>query len=162
MDDRNDLCSCVIPYVGVSQGHVVSQVIPENCVVTDMQAEGLEGAIRQFVELLCSYGHVDSSETCEDDIIAREKLMSTELAENVHLPHARTGAARRMVSAIGVCRFAGDDDRHLVVLTVAPKEKECPYMQYLAHMASVLSLIRNRWNLLSEMSAAALRKLFLE
>ncbi|MBQ7649937.1 MAG: PTS sugar transporter subunit IIA [Victivallales bacterium] len=162
MGDKSKTKGIVIPYNVDGSEHSLENVIPEECVVCGLKASGLPEAIGQLVRRLHDGGHVSSYEDCLEAIMERERMMSTTLEEGVDFPHARTSAARHLVSSIALCDFSGCDHRHIIVLTVAPPDVECPYMQYVGYMASRLYALENRERLLRISSREELREWILK
>ena len=152
----------VIPYNVDASEHSLENVIPKECVVCDLKAVSMQDAVEQLVQRLYDGGHVSSFVDCVDAIMARERLMPTALEDGIDFPHARTSAARHLVSSIALCEFNGLKQRHILVLTIAPDKGDCPYMQYIGYMASRLYVLKDREPLLCISTDAELRRWFLE
>lgn len=145
--DAKSLVNADIPFDDKNSESDLSLIIPEDCVITDMKAETFEDAMVQIVRSIADKGYVSSFDDCLADLQEREKLISTMLPGGIALPHAKTTSASKMLSVIALCTIskpiATEDiepfrGKHIIILTVSPKDKRCPYMQYIAHIASVL------------------------
>lgn len=72
------------------------------------------------------------------DLLRREKLMSTGLERGVAVPHCRTDRVDQLTCAIGVkpegVNFDSLDDRpaHVIALTLVPLSRPAPYVQFMA------------------------------
>ena len=162
MEDKVKKKGIVIPYNVVDNEHSLANVIPMECVICGMKASCFQDAVEQIVHRLYDGGYVKSYKDCVNAIMERERRMSTSLEEGVDFPHARTAAAIRLVSSIALCDFSDLNQRHIIVLTVAPLEVDCPYMQYIGYMASRLYALDNRERLLRISSSEELRAWLLE
>jgi len=152
----------VIPYNGVDREYTLDNVIPSKCVVCGMRAVDLQDAVSQLVRIMRDEGCVSSHKECVDAIMRREQAMPTMLEYGIHFPHARTSAAMRLASAVALCNFTGVNGRHFIVLTVAPEDAECPYMQYIGYMASRLYALDDKEQMLGFASDEELRNWLLE
>ena len=152
----------VIPYNVDAVEHSLEIVIPEECVVCDLKAASLREAVGQLVHRLHDSGHVSSFDDCMEAVMARERMMPTTLEDGIDFPHARTSAAKHLVSSIALCEFNGVAQRHIIVLTFAPEKEDCPYMQYIRYMASRLYALKDREQLLRISTNVALRAWFLD
>lgn len=130
----------VVPYLADNECPL-EEILPENCVLTDLQARNFDEAINEMVLYLHRLGYVKNRVMCINDIQIRERISSTVLEKGLAFPHARSTQVTRLISAVGL--FHGQDGDssargQIVILTLCPKEGAFPYIQYVAHMASVL------------------------
>ena len=146
------------PYNDIS----IDEILPENCCLTDLQATSYEEAIRELILYLHRLGHVQSTEMCMKDIMTRESIASTMLEKGIGMPHARTTQVKRMVSVIALYHDnSASNDTVIIVLTLCPKEGNYPYMQYIAHIASVLLSFPKLEEIRAIDSSHDLRKVFI-
>ena len=162
MEGPIDKSGRVIPYDGVVDEHSLESVIPEGCVICGLVAEGLDGAIEQLLHRLFDSGYLRSFDECLVAVMERERKMSTKLGEGIYFPHARCGAVKQLVSSAALCKFSGDAELQVVVLTVAPEDGECPYMQYIGHIASRLYALKDKEQLRRFHSNVEFRKWLVE
>ena len=132
----------VIPFLHDNE-YTLDKILPENCVLTDLQAQNYDDAINEMVLYLHRLGYVRDREMCIKDIRLRERIASTILEKGLAFPHARSTQATRLISAVGLCHDKCDNENLqsktlIIVLTLCPKDVTYPYIQYVAHMASVL------------------------
>ncbi|MCQ2396760.1 MAG: cation:proton antiporter [Lentisphaeria bacterium] len=150
--------------VAYSQDNDMSleEIIPENCCLTDLQATEYNDALQQLVVYLHRLRFVKDKEMCLKDLMTREQISSTMLDNGTALPHVRTTQVTRMVSVVALCHGMSPDNKTLlIVLTLCPKNDNCPYMQYVAHTASVLLSISDMDAVRALDDATQLRKLFI-
>ncbi len=130
--------STVIPFFSDSE-YTLGQILPEECVLTDLQSQDYEDALAEMVLHLHRLGYVRDWKACVEDIRCRERMASTILENGLAFPHAHSAQAMRLISAIGLCHRGESQSRDVViVLTLCPKEVIFPYIQYVGHVASVL------------------------
>ncbi len=156
----------VVPYTGTDY-LPLEQVIPENCAVTDLQADSYESAVEEVVRHLYRCGYVDDFDACVQDVHSREALASTILDGGIAMPHAKTAHVQQMISVVAIFKDGhgiqeGDKTVRLIMLTLAPKDHDSPYMQYIAHQASRLCSLKSMDELCNAKSRAELRAFFLK
>lgn len=157
--------SSVVPYTGKDEA-ALSSIIPENCVIVDLQATSYRGALEELIRHLFRCGYVTSFEECLNDIMQRENLETTVMDGGIAMPHARSNSVEKMVSVIALCPGSKIVDNGnsepitLIVLTVTPKNRNSPYMQYISHVASMLCNTEKK-TFLALTDPVKLRKFFL-
>ena len=132
----------VIPFLAESE-YTLDKILPGNCVLTDLQAQNYDDAINEMVLYLHRLGYVRDMNMCVKDIRLRERIGSTIIEKDLAFPHVRSTQVTRLMSAIGLCKVKCDNDSPstktlIIVLTLCPKDVTYPYIQYVAHIASVL------------------------
>ncbi|NLF92565.1 MAG: PTS transporter subunit EIIA [Oligosphaeraceae bacterium] len=141
-------------------------IIPHNCVATSLKAKNSEDAIRELIRLLEQNGRLLDAETCIRDVLAREAVISTCIADGIALPHTRTTGVRELVAAIGIspegCLHSDGSGAkiRIFVLSLCPKFAEEPYLQFVAHIAAVLSDENNLRILSGKADSAQIHQLF--
>ncbi len=156
----------VVPYTGTDY-LPLEQVLPPNCAIVDLQAEEYPAAIEEVVRHLYRCGMVSDFQGCLQEVMAREGMASTLLDGGIAMPHAKSAYVQRMVSVVAIFRggktiqVEGRPLR-LLLLTIAPKDQDSPYMQYIAHQASRLCKLKSLDEICASPNPAALRRFFLE
>jgi PTS system fructose-specific IIC component len=123
--------------------------------------------ISSMVDLLSRSTHLTDASLFREDVLAREKLVTTGVGDGVAFPHAKSAAVTGVVFAFG--RTAGDVDFgaldgnpvRLIFMIGAPKGQE-PSKAYLNLMARLSFLMKDRENrelLLSTDSVDAVSRL---
>lgn len=119
-------------------------VVPPGCIDVDLKAQSLEDAISELTGTLSRNGHLADPDKCLFDVLARESIVSTCVADQVAFPHARTSGTKKMVAAVGISRNGFKEfktsghDLKVVVLILCPPEEDKPYLQFVAAMATRL------------------------
>jgi PTS system fructose-specific IIC component len=83
-------------------------LLTEETISLDMSATDKLSVIQQLVALLDRAGLVHDAEQVVQDILERERLMSTGVGSGVAIPHAQSKGAQQLAMAFG--RTAGDID----------------------------------------------------
>ena len=83
------------------------------------------------------------------------------------MPHAKSSTVRQMVSVVAICRQdtpVEEDGKslRLIILTVAPKDQDSPYMQYIAHQASRICSLASLDEVCAIKVPSELRRFFLD
>ena len=83
--------------------------------------------------------------SAREAVWTREQSMSTGLQHGVAIPHGKTDAVSRLVCAMGIHRegmdFAAMDNRpsRIFFLTLSPKSKPAPHVQFMSTISQVLN-----------------------
>lgn len=161
-----DVYDKVIPYTG-HDSLSLDKIIPEGGAIVDLQATTYIGAIEEMVRHLYRCGHVGDYAACLQDVLAREAQASTVMDKGVAMPHAKSSTVRQMVSVVAICRQdtpVEEDGKplRLIILTVAPKDQDSPYMQYIAHQASRICSLASLDEVCAIKVPSELRRFFLD
>ncbi len=111
----------------------------------EMSPSGKDDAIAFLVDRMAELGLVRDRAQALDDVLQRERVMSTGMQDGIAIPHARSNSVDRLVCAVGLCRdgidFAALDGQpsRIVLLTLAPRGGAAPHMQFIASIANALN-----------------------
>ena len=114
-------------------------------VTTDLKGSTKEEIIKELVLLLTNSGMVHDWELVLQDVLNREKSMSTAMQHGIALPHAKSDGVTSVCIAIGIKKEGIDCDSldqkpsKLFVLVVSPKKTSSPHIQFLSSFASFLN-----------------------
>ena len=112
---------------------------------TSLKAATKEEILKELVLLLTNSGMVQNWEQVLQDVLTREKSMSTGMQRGIALPHAKSDGVVSTCVAIGVKRdgvdFESMDGKpsKIFVLVVSPKKTSAPHLQLLSSIASILN-----------------------
>jgi len=143
----------------------LDRIIPSGCVITDLKAENTEDAIRELIGAMERSGRLLDAKRCSEDVLARENIVSTCISGGIALPHARTTGVRELVAAVGISRKGCRSSNHeqitrIFVLSLCPKLGEEPYLQFVAHVASILADEQNLKILETNANSGDIQQLF--
>ncbi len=102
-------------------------LLSEQTIALDMPSTDKLSAIEQLVGVLDGAQFIDETQIVVDDILERERLMSTGVGSGVAIPHAQSRGVRRLAMAFGRTAaeidFASLDGKpvELIFLIVAPE-----------------------------------------
>ena len=124
----------------------LGRVIGPRNIILDLCAKTHDEALREMVMRLAEERLLTDRDTCLQDVLHREAIMSTCIAPGIALPHARTTGTEHLAAVVGISRkgipATGGQEGTLTrifVLSVCPKRKDQPYLQFVGLVASVLS-----------------------
>ncbi len=118
--------------------NALSAALNRHLLIPVLASESKEGVISELLDALVREGLVDDPEIARNDVIARERSMSTGMQDGVAIPHARTPAVRRLVCAVGLKPDGVDFDAldgqptTIIVLTLSPSDAAAPHIQFMA------------------------------
>ncbi|MDR1106365.1 MAG: cation:proton antiporter [Treponema sp.] len=119
-------------------------LITEDAIITSLAGNTKEEIIAELVDLLDRNGKLADRNTVLEDVLRREKTMSTGMEHGIALPHAKTGGVNDIAVAVGIKKDGVDFDAldgeksRLFVLTVSPKKTSGPHVQFLSAVAALL------------------------
>ena len=115
--------------------------------MTDIQASGREGALKELLDLLVDAGTVATGHKDEfyKAIIKREKRGSTGFGHGVAVPHMKHEEIKQMAVAIGVCKegleFNALDGKpvHTIFLLLSPEDRPNEHLEAMESIFGNLS-----------------------
>ena len=146
----------------------VNRVIPENAIIMDLQSPDHEGAILELIAKLGETSTLKDISLCKEDVLKRERIVSTCVPGGIALPHAKTEGAEKLIAAVGIskkgCTSSAKPDEkiHIYVLSLCPKTSAQPYLQFVAHVAKILARKENVEAILNAKTPEQIREIFLE
>ena len=122
------------------------EFLQERAVTCDLKARDKEGVIRELVGLLVRAGSVKDKDLSRliQILMEREALGSTGIGNGVSIPHGKSNAVSKVVSAFGVSRQGINFDSldgepaYLFFLLVAPEDSAGPHLKALARISRLL------------------------
>lgn len=138
---------------------------PEN-VVLSLEADTKNGVIAGLLDLLVSNGEVGDREEALRALQEREEKMSTGMEKGIAIPHGKCSCVDRLVTAVGLSKGGIDFDAldkkpsHIFIMTLSPKSRSGPHIQFLAEVSRLLKKEENRQALLSAESREEVVRVF--
>lgn len=145
----------------------LDRVIPESAVFLDIQAQDQKSAICEIISKLAAAGVVKNQSQCEEAVLKREDIYSTCIPGGIAFPHARTAGIDRLTSAVAISRSGvpatdgSNEKTQIFILTLCPMDADHPYLQYMSHIAKLLSNRNNIDAILSAADRESLRRIFI-
>lgn len=143
-------------------------VLKENLVFLNFEAENKEQAIEKFILSLQKSGSIKEPEALKDALFEREKLGTTGVGGGIALPHARSSAIKDLTVAFfrsesGIDFKAIDDSPvHLIFMLLAPISSGGPYLKLLAKISRLLRGEDFKKSLLDAKDAAGIMQIIQE
>lgn len=113
--------------------------------------------IDELLNLLIKSGQLDQTKRKEalNDLIEREKMISTGMQEGIAFPHARTSVVTHLICAVGIKKNGIDFDSldgkssQIFFLTLSPKDTSDPQLLFMAEVSKILQNKDNRGKIIS-------------
>lgn len=125
-----------------------TEIVGPSDVVTPLEATDKWEAIRTLVDHVVDAGRAprDLAKALHEQVLARERSMSTGMERGIAIPHAAVDGLESIVGALGVVTkpeglaFDSIDARpaHLVVLLLIPRAQKLAHIRTLADIARLL------------------------
>ncbi len=119
-------------------------VLKENQIFLNFEAENKDQAIEKFISSLQKTGSIKEPEALKDALFEREKLGTTGVGGGIAMPHARSSA----INDLTVAFFRSEDGIdfksidnapvNLVFMLLAPVSSGGPYLKLLAKISRLL------------------------
>jgi len=112
----------------------------------DVKGTDKESIIKELLALLVEAKQIpsDKTEQVYEDLMEREKKMSTGIQHGVAIPHAKTKVVKNLVACIGIKKdgvdFAALDGEpsKIFIMTLSPIDRVGPHVQFLAEVSMVI------------------------
>lgn len=143
-----------------------SDFIQEENILRNLSGKNKLEVIEELLNHMYKLGVVSNYETALNDILVREKHLSTGLENGIAIPHAKTEGVEKLSIVFGIKNAGIDFDSldakpaKLIFLVLSPKNTSGPHIQALALISRNLSISKNRDNLNSANSANEIANIF--
>lgn len=118
----------------------IGSLLSESLIDDNLSGSHKYVVIEKLLELLVKNNNIRDKQTCLNDLIEREQLLSTGLENGLAVPHAKSSAAENLVVSFGLCRegldFGTLDGKpaHFIFLVVSPLNTSGPHIKMLAQI----------------------------
>ena len=116
----------------------LTELKEKNSILTDLKGANKFQVIEELVDCLASGGQLKDRDTAFEDVLDRERYLSTGLENGIAIPHGKTDAVNELTIAYGFHKEGVDFESldgkpaHLIFLVLSPKDTSGPHIQFLA------------------------------
>ncbi len=148
----------------------ITKRINPDAVEARIKGASKQEIIEEMVGIIIRSGQLEDSkkERVVEDILEREKVMSTGMQYGIAIPHAKTDAVGKVVCAIGVKR-EGIDFKSLdglpskiFVMILSPRGITGPHIRFMADISQLLMDVKRRERLIEAGNNQQLYKILIE
>ena len=133
---------------GVASGEgrrevMLSSYLDADCVIVPVSASGKYDAITELVDVLAAQGKLKDRDRVLNDVIERERSVSTGMEHGIAIPHAKTDGTETIAVAVGISHSGIDfqavdgQPSKLIFLIASPTVSRGPHLQLLASIATL-------------------------
>ncbi len=128
----------------------LSNLIQEDLMSFDLAAEDKDSVMKELVELVAGSALVRDKDLLLEDVVKREKLVTTGVGWGVAFPHAKTRAMKGIVIAFGRSvkgvPFEAMDGKavNLFFLIAAPEDTIGAHLNVMARLSFLMKSPQNR------------------
>ena len=143
-----------------------SDYIHQENILPDLSGQTKQEVIEELLNHMKNLGLVSNYEIALNDILVREKHLSTGLENGIAIPHAKSEGVEKLAIVFGIKNGGIDFDSldakpaNLIFLVLSPKNTSGPHIQALALISRNLSVSKNRDSLNLAKSADEIANLF--
>lgn len=124
----------------------LNKALKDTCISLNLRSSTKNGVIREMVDMLVAAGKIKDKDrqAVLNCVMARERKMSTGLQCGIAIPHGKTAAIDKLVTAFAVKKegidFGSQDGEpsRIFVMTVSSINYTGPHMEYLAEISKLL------------------------
>lgn len=143
-------------------------VLKEDLVFLNFEADSKDQAIEKFIASLADTGTIKEPDVLKDALFEREKLGTTGVGGGIAMPHARSASIKDLSVAFfrsekGI-EFNAVDNKpvHIIFMLLAPISSGGPYLKLLAKISRLLRSDEFRDALTDATSAAKVMEIIQE
>jgi len=146
----------------------ISEILTEDCIIVDLEAEDKEGALAEVSLFLERKGIIQDQDKLFQALLDREKLGSTGIGDNMAIPHAKHKSIENIVTVFARSRkgidFQSLDRKpvHFIFLLLAPPTSTGLHLKALAKIARLFKNPSLRENIIEAKGADAIYALMVE
>ena len=135
---------CSIVHSVEGRGLDVTDYMHKDFITLHLRSKTKESAIRELAQLMEGAPAMVNHKRFLEDVFERERLGSTEIGDEIALPHARTDAVNQLIIAIGrsnrgvECESPDGRKVKLFFLMGTPQGSVSHYLQILAQLTRLL------------------------
>jgi mannitol/fructose-specific phosphotransferase system IIA component (Ntr-type) len=114
-------------------------------IVINLKGKTKETVIKELLDILSTQGKLVDRTIVLNDLLDREKTMSTAIPNGIALPRAKTNAVQELTVAIGIKKSGldfdspFDDKTRIIILALAPPKKAKHLYKFLLAITTILN-----------------------
>lgn len=134
---------------------MIGNVLTSDLVRLEVPGETKQQVIESLLDILMETGKVEDRRTALSALLEREEKMSTGIENGIAIPHGKTTAVKELVACVGLKKEGIDFDSldgkpsKIFIMTLSPKDKSGPHIQFLAEISSLLKDEKGRNEILA-------------
>jgi fructose PTS system EIIA component len=146
----------------------LTDILSEKYIQLGLEAKSKNDLIEKMLMLLASHPSITDKTKLRNDVLKREKEMSTGIGKNVALPHAKTSAVSAPTLAFAVLKkeidFAAIDGEpvRLVFLLATPEQMLTQHLKLLSRISRVIGSEATREKMIQATTPEAVLTIFIE
>lgn len=151
---------------GYIQGMKLKNILSPKLVKVHLDGTTKQEVIKELLALLVEDGKVQDVELAYNDMMARERTMSTGIQHGVAIPHAKTKAVKDLVACIGIKPEGIDfqsldgEPSKIFIMTLSPYDRVGPHVQFLAEISMVIKTPEARERLINAKTVSDVLSVF--
>ncbi len=146
----------------------LAELLTTDLIAAPLKSIHKKGIIEELLDLLDKKGVIKNKVQALEDILTREKHLSTGMENGLAVPHAKSDSVDQLVVAFGIhppgVDFETLDGKpaHYFFLVMSPRDTSGPHIQALASISRFLKNEKTRENLLKVKSIEEIVDIFNE
>jgi fructose-specific phosphotransferase system IIA component len=134
-------------------------LIQSSCISINLKGNTKDEIITELVNILDKNGKLLNKAEVLNDVLQREKTMSTGMQHGIALPHGKSDGVKDICVVLGLKKEGIDYDSidgqpsKLFIMVVSPKKTQGPHIQFLASISAILQDEERRNQIINAKSA---------
>ncbi len=144
----------------------LKHVLTTDAIEMNLKGTTKQEIIEELLDILIKTGEVSDRENTLQQLLARERKMSTGIQFGVAIPHAKTRSVHELIACVGIKRegidFAALDGEpsSIFIMTLSPIDRVGPHVQFLAEISRVVKERDARARILASKTAEEVLEVF--
>jgi PTS system nitrogen regulatory IIA component len=144
----------------------LKNLLSRELVKIPMQKAGKEEILSELLDLLVTSGRVADSSVAYDDLLVRERRMTTAIQNGVAIPHARTKGAEMLSACVGIHPAGVDfgsldgEPTRIFVMLLVPGDQTDTHLEILREIGGIIRSERMRDRLVHASDASEILSVF--
>jgi fructose-specific phosphotransferase system IIA component len=133
----------------------ITEVLSINTIAPLIKLNTKEEIIKFMVELAAKSGKILNQEQALNDVLEREKVLSTGIGKGIALPHAKTNSVSDFCISLATLVQPVDYDSldiepvNIVILLLGPENQIAKHLKLLSKISKIVNIEENRLKILS-------------
>jgi fructose-specific phosphotransferase system IIA component len=146
----------------------ITELLTTDVIASSLTGTHKKNVILELLDLLFKKGLIKNRDEALNDILTRERQLSTGMENGLAVPHAKSDSVDQLIAAFGIhsqgIEFESLDGKpaHYIFLVMSPRDTSGPHIQALASISRTLKNENTRQRLFEARSKEDIYDIFKE
>ncbi len=122
------------------------EILDPSCIKVGLESEEKDELFEEMLHLLTKTGKIIDRDVVLEDLLKRERQMSTGIEKGIAIPHCKTEGVKELVASLGISKKGIDYESldgnpvHLVIMMVATIDNPGKHVAALGEIARLMKI----------------------